>query len=200
MRKKIGQRNNKDNFSEQAEENCSLFLVQRLKHGLSAVLERLEDKCQKIQMQGPGCVLQNRLVTAENPYKPFRPEHDQKPYHKRIWQCKRHHDPDGLFNICGPCGSIVIADGRRCSFRDRKNRRVQNRPHRRNNRHDRHIRHASKLHQNLIAGNLYQRVCKLHDKRSKTQTDDFSGVWKTESGRDRKAVFLSLKETQNIQE
>ena len=136
MRKQIGQRNNKNDFSEQAEENCALFLIQRLKHGLSAVLKRLKDKCQKIQMQGPGCVLQNRLVTAENPYKPFRPEHDQKPYQKRIWQCQRHHDPDGLFNICGPCGSIVIADGRRCSFRDRKNRRVQNRPYRRNNRHD----------------------------------------------------------------
>ena len=174
MRKNIGQRNDQDDFSEKAEEDSSFLLIQRLKDRLSAVLKRLKNKRKKIQMQSTGSILHNGRISTENPDKPDWPNQNQKPDQKGVRYSQGHHDTNRLLDIVRSFRPVIVTDSRRSSLGHREYRCVKNRSDRRNNRHYGNIHRPAELHEDLITCNLHQRVCKLHDKRRGSETDDLS--------------------------
>ena len=147
-------------------------------------------------MQCAGGVRKNAGVITENPHKESRHAVDKEPGGKGVREGQKEHDADGFFDILGPFCTVIKADDGRGAFRNRLNGNIQNRTHRGDNGHDGHIHGSAVLHQHTVAGNLYERIGELHDKRRQTEADDIASIRETPGKLNAELIFRSEQKAQ----
>lgn len=175
VRKKVGERDDNQDLSQQREEDGLLFLVQRLESCLSDILQIHENKCGKIQVQSMDGVRPQSGIRAEDTDQGVGGEQDRAPGQCRVGQHKQSHDTDCLADMAGSCPAVVVADDGRSAFHDGVDGRLDHLPCAGYDRHDRDEEIAADVGQDAVAGDGYKAVCQKHDEAGGAQAYDISG-------------------------
>ena len=111
-------------------------------------------------------------VGAENPDQHTGGEDDQAPHDGSIAKDHECHDNTGVFDSGRTAGTVIIAQDRRGSLRERVNRRFHELPHAGNDGHDGNIDIPAGDGKDVVAADRNKAVGQLHDKAGCTEADD----------------------------